>query len=106
MHPNNIFTKLPDASTEEIFETLVRTPGMHIERIVSQGQSTPAGEWFDQPHDEWVLLLAGAARLGYADGESRHLLPGDWLIIPAHCKHRVEWTCPKETSIWLAVHYR
>lgn len=106
MHPNNLFANLPDASGKEIFETLIQTPDLHIERIVTQGQSTPAGEWYDQPRDEWVLLLAGAARLGYAQGQSRDLQPGDWLKIPAHCKHRVEWTSPEQTTIWLAVHYR
>jgi cupin 2 domain-containing protein len=29
--------------------------------------------------------------------------PGVFLNIPAHKKHRVEWTTPSKPTIWLAV---
>lgn len=90
----------------ELFDTLVRAPGFHIERIVSTGQSTPDGAWFDQASDEFVVLVAGAARL-QIDGEpgERMLEPGDWLLLPARCRHRVTWTQGSPPTIWLAIHF-
>lgn len=81
-------------------------PGARLERIVSRGQATPDGEWYDQDANEWVVLLRGAAALRFEDEpEPRVLGPGDWLDIPAHRRHRVEWTAPDEPTIWLALHY-
>lgn len=100
----NIFA--PTAATgAELFETLLERPGMRMERIVSTGQSTPPGEWYDQSHDEWVLLLTGSACL-QIEGESTPLLlrPGDYLLLPARCRHRVEWTEQNATTVWLACH--
>lgn len=88
----------------EIVETLLERPGSRIERIVSTGQATPAGEWYDQPGDEWVALLAGRATLRFADDELVDLGPGDWLLIPAHTRHRVEATSAEPPCVWLAVH--
>ena len=86
---------------------LAERPGVRIERIVSTGQASPPGFWYDQDWGEWVVLLSGAARLRFADeDEPRHLGPGDWVDIPAHCRHRVEWTDPDQPTVWLAVHYR
>ncbi|WP_245409331.1 cupin domain-containing protein [Methyloceanibacter sp. wino2] len=92
--------------TEELFDGLFEGPGIRIERIVSTGQTTPDGEWYDQSRDEFVLLVSGAARLRI-DGESRdrELAPGDWLLLPAHCRHRVTWTQAEPPTIWLAVHF-
>jgi cupin 2 domain-containing protein len=102
----NILTPLPDAS-EEIFETLLTTPGIKIERIISSGQATPAGEWYDQGSDEWVLLLSGSAEL-LIEGEEvpRRLEAGSYLLLPAKCRHRVEWTDPDSKTVWLAVHFQ
>ena len=72
-----------------------------IERIISTGQTTPLGEWYDQETDEWVILLQGKAELSYEDGERIGLQAGDYLVIPAHVKHRVEYTS-QETSLYLA----
>jgi cupin 2 domain-containing protein len=85
---------------------LVERPGWRIERIVSTGQVTPQGEWFDQDSDEWVLLVAGAARL-YIEGEpeERTLAPGDFVLLPARCRHRVTWTDTASPTVWLAVHF-
>lgn len=102
----NIFASLPD-SDGEFFETLLETPGLKVERIISSGQATPCGEWYDQTLDEWVLLLSGSASL-LIEGEAmpRHLLPGDYLYLPARCRHRVEQTAPNVKTIWLALHFQ
>ena len=102
----NLLRDLPDARTAEIVETILSAPGVRIERIVSFGQASPEGLWDDQAESEWVLLLAGAARLRFADeAEARTLGPGDHVHIAAHRRHRVEWTDPERPTIWLAVFY-
>lgn len=107
MTTGNMLASLPDATSGEVFETLLDRGGVRIERIVSHGQSTPAGQWYDQEWDEWVLLLAGRAGI-LIEGEpaSRELGQGDHLLLPAHCRHRVEWTTPDGPTVWLAVHWQ
>ena len=78
--------------------------GVAIERIVSAGQATPAGEWLEQERDEWVVLLEGEAELAYEDGSRVRLSAGDHVVIPAGTRHRVEWTRTEPPCIWLAVH--
>ena len=79
---------------------------MRIERIVSTGQASPPGFWYDQDWAEWVLVLSGAAGLEF-EGEAapRRLGPGDCVLIPAHARHRVAWTDAHQPTVWLAVHY-
>jgi cupin 2 domain-containing protein len=89
---------------EESFLTLLANGGARVERIASLARADPPGQWYDQPGPEFVLLLAGSARLGFADGTDQALLPGDWAVIPAHCRHRVAWTDPATQALWLAVH--
>jgi len=102
-----LFAGVPALLDAERFDTLVETDGLRLERIVSTGQTTPAGEWFDQDRDEWVVLLAGAAELLFeGEGGPRTLAPGDWLRIPAHVRHRVTRTDPDQPTVWLALHYR
>jgi hypothetical protein len=55
----NIFSQLPVDCNAEVFETIASSKNVRIERIVSCGQATPEGEWYDQKQDEWVLLLSG-----------------------------------------------
>lgn len=102
----NIFSALPERLPEELFETLAGSAAVRVERILSRGHVTPQGEWYDQERPEWVLLLSGAAEL-FFEGEKapRRLTPGDHLLIPAHRRHRVVWTDPAVTSVWLAVHF-
>ncbi len=100
-----ILAPLPDATREEVFTTLLSRPGVRIERIVSQGQVTPSDNPHDQPHDEWVLLLAGAARLWIEGVGEQALLPGSAVLIPAHVRHRVTWTQADPPTVWLAVHF-
>ena len=100
----NLLRDLPDARAAEVTDALLAAPGLRIERIVSLGQASPPGFWYDQPEAEWVLLLKGSARLRFADEPNEHLLgPGDWRHIAAHRRHRVEWTDPAQPTIWLAV---
>ncbi len=99
----NLFIDLPEAITAEVFTTLLDRPGCRLERILSQGQTTPPEAPYQKPHDEWVLLLAGAARVAL-EGREVALRPGDTLFIPAHTEHWVTYTDPAVISVWLAVH--
>ncbi|TXK92904.1 phosphoribosylaminoimidazole carboxylase [Methylococcaceae bacterium HT4] len=91
---------------EELFTTLLQDENLKIERIVSRDHVSPADEWYDQDREEWVLLVQGEAVLEFA-GQPKliKLQTGDYLHIPAHCKHRVNWTHPDKDSIWLAIHF-
>jgi cupin 2 domain-containing protein len=105
----NLLSGLPAKeafSSTEIFDVLHAQPGLRVERIVSHGQASPPGFWYDQPEAEWVMLVCGAAHLEI-EGETapRHLRPGDWINLPAHCRHRVAWTDPEQPTVWLAAHY-
>ena len=103
----NIFKAVPDFFPEELFESVFQQNHVHIERILSQGHCTTPGEWYDQPWDEWVLLIQGQATLLYQEHQHRlHLSAGDYILIPAHTLHRVEWTPADQTTIWLAVHMK
>ena len=102
----NLLTPLPDARTAEQTSTLLTRPGLWVERIVSLGQASPPGFWYEQAEGEWVLVLAGSAKLRFADEpDARLLRPGDWLDIAPHRRHRVDWTDPATPSVWLAVFY-
>jgi cupin 2 domain-containing protein len=100
----NLFADLPDANQLEQLQSLLARNGVRIERIVSQGQASPPGFWYEQAEHEWVVVLRGEARLNVA-GEIHELGPGDTLDLPAGCRHRVEWTTFEEPTIWLAVFY-
>lgn len=101
----NILSAAPDARMAEVFEPLWQEQGVLIERIVSRGQRSAPGEWYEQEQNEWVLLLQGAARLCWEDGSETALTEGDYVAIPALRKHRVEWTDPDQDTIWLAIHF-
>ncbi len=101
MLKHNLLTDLPKEQAAEQFQTLLQTTQVTIARIVSRGHSSP---WYEQEWDEWVLLVKGAARLGFADGSELPLGPGDYLLLPARTRHRVTWTTAEQETIWLAVH--
>ena len=101
----NLLAALQTPVNDEVFEHLLAGNQFRLERIVSAGHTTPAGKWYDQDRDEWVLLLAGRARLGFEEGLSLELVPGDCVNIPANRRHRVEWTDPGQETVWLALHY-
>jgi len=99
----NVFD-IPTNLPTELVETLLRAENLRIERIVSRGHASPPDFFYDQDRHEWVLLVQGAARLRF-DDEVVELKPGDFVNIPAHKRHRVEWTTPDEPTIWLAIFY-
>jgi len=101
----NICAPLPDARDGEVFETILETPGIRMERIISRGQTTPEGEWYDQERDEWVMLISGEARILFEESGEISLKAGDYLHIPARCRHRVTMTAPDRETVWLAIHY-
>jgi cupin 2 domain-containing protein len=95
----------PGALPDEVTDILLERPGLCIERIESTGQATRQGQWYDQASDEFVLLAAGAARLRIeGEAEDRALGEGDWLLLPAHCRHCVTWTRAQPPTVWLAIH--
>ena len=106
MEIKNLFEPISEIVPEEVTEILLETENLRLERIVSDRHATPPGEWYDQETHEWVLLLKGSAGLRFA-GEPgiRVMRCGDALHIPAHLRHRVEWTESGVKTIWLALHY-
>ena len=102
----NLFTAIPTVLPEELVDILVERSGVRIERIVSRGQSSPPGFWYEQAEHEWVLVLRGRARLGFDRGAPEvELGEGDHLYIPAGHRHRVAWTDPEAETIWVAVFF-
>ncbi|MEM8931216.1 MAG: cupin domain-containing protein [Acidobacteriota bacterium] len=100
-----LLAELPPVGDEEQFEDLMRRPGVRVERIVSHGHASPPDFWYDQDEGEWVMVARGRARLELRDGGLVELGPGDWIDLPPHCEHRVDWTDPDGPTVWLAVFY-
>lgn len=100
----NLIESLPDARAGEVTEELLSARGVRLERIVSHGQASPPDFWYDQEETEWAVLLDGRAHLEI-EGEDavRVLGPGDAVLLPAHCRHRVAWTDPERPTVWLAL---
>jgi cupin 2 domain-containing protein len=102
---NNIFESIPEDLSAEIFESLVESDQIRIERIVSKGHTSPDSGWHDQDNNEWVMILKGEAILTFADESHVTLKEGDYINLPAHKKHKVTWTATDIATVWLAVHY-
>ena len=103
---NNLFSNIPTDLESELVETLLDASNVRIERIISHGQASPNGYWYDQQQHEWVIVLKGAARIRFdGDDDVIEMRAGNFVNIPARRKHRVEWTTPNEPTIWLAIHY-
>jgi cupin 2 domain-containing protein len=107
----NLFAGIDPSAAEEVFTELAGGGRFRLERIVSTGQTTPqnatpGGEWYDQDAVEWVLVVQGRAEVLF-EGEDgpRALGPGDYVLIPAHVRHRVTWTDPDRPTVWLALHF-
>lgn len=104
---NNLFADLPTDLPEELVEVLAENQHVRIERIISNGHASPDGFCYDQEEAEWVVVLKGEAKLLLkGDDEPIYMKVGDHINIPAHRKHRVEWTCEDEPTVWLAVFYK
>lgn len=106
MKVKNIYARAGLPAEGEVFETLLEKSVFKIERIISTGQSTPEGKWYDQCRDEWIILLSGKAGLRFeGEKEETVLQPGDFLLIPSRKRHRVEWTSSDRETVWLALHF-
>ena len=101
----NIFEQIPKNLQEEIFEDIIKTDKLKIERIISYGHTSPESGWYEQKNSEWVILLKGEAILSFENSDDVRLNIGDYLNIEAYTKHKVSWTLPNAETIWLAVHY-
>jgi len=103
---NSLFRDIPAGLGSEFVERIAGRKGVRIERIVSRGQCSAEGFWYDQAETEWVLLVKGAARIRFeADDSVLEMKAGDHITIAPRARHRVEWTTPDEETIWLAVFY-
>jgi cupin 2 domain-containing protein len=106
MMDGNLLSLPAGIQNREQMETLLQGGSFRLERIISSGQVTPPGQWYDQELPEWVVVITGAARLRIAgEPADRDLRAGDYLLIPPHCRHRVEWTDPTKPTVWLAIHF-
>ncbi len=107
MIKKNIFGDIPVELPEELFEEILTGSTFRMERIVSRGHASDKGFWYDQEENEWVILLQGSAGLSFEGKEDPVTLhQGDYINIPKHQKHRVDWTDPAHETVWLAVHYK
>ena len=103
---SNLLKDIPPHLPQELTQVLARGQNVRIERIVSEGQASPLNFWYDQNENEWVLLIQGEASIEFASGEIRTMIAGDYLLIPAHIKHRVKSTSTQDQTIWLAIFYQ
>jgi len=101
---SNLFDDVPRSLPDERVDVLLERGPVRLERIVSTAHATPPGEWMDQDRDEWVVVLRGRAGLRFErEPTARELHAGDHVLIPAHARHRVDWTSPEEPTVWLAL---
>lgn len=105
MEKGNIYTQIPADLRNEVFEVLVQSGKVKIERILSKGHTSPDTGWYDQEQDEWVIVLKGNASISFEQGPVIDLEEGEYINIPAHKRHRVINTSVVPETIWLAVHY-
>lgn len=106
MKTGSIFANLPENIPEEIFETITSSENVTIERIISKGHRSPEGFWYDQDRHEWVMVIQGEAKISFETKDEPVILKaGDHILVPAQCRHRVDWTDPACVTIWIAVHF-
>jgi cupin 2 domain-containing protein len=101
----NLLAGIDPSASEEGFQDLLTRPGVRTERIVSTGQASPPGFWYDQGWAEWVLVVTGTAAVRFEnEAQPRSLVQGDYLYIAPNRRHRVTCTDPALPTVWLAVH--
>ena len=105
MNTGNIFKSIPEDMAIEVFEPIIQSRNVMIERIISRGNTSPETGWYDQEQNEWLLILKGNAIITFEDKKETRLNQGDYLNISAHTKHRVSWTSQHTETIWLAIYY-
>ena len=105
MNNQNIFSEIPNSLKEELFEDIISTENIKIERIISDGHSSPKEGWYESEQNEWVIVLEGDAILTLESGENITLKRGDYYNISAFTKHKVSQTSKSEKTIWLAIYY-
>ncbi len=101
----NLFESIPEQISDEVFDLLIDNDAVKIERIISKGHTSPESGWYDQECNEWVIVLKGEARILIENEGEQYLVPGSYINIPAHQKHKVTWTKAGTETIWLAIHY-
>ncbi len=104
MNKTNIFSQIPNELKDELFEDIVSTDSLKIERIVSQGHTSPKKGWYESKQNEWVIVLQGKAILEL-EKKSIELKVGDYFNILANTKHKVSYTSMSEKTVWLAIYY-
>ena len=105
LNNNNLFSNIPNDLSDEFFEDIVATDNVRIERIISNGQTSPDEGWYDQSQNEWVIVIKGRAQLTFENGDVVNLVAGDHINIPSHTKHKVSYTDTSDITVWLAVFY-
>ena len=105
MKKSNIFNQIPKDLKDELFEDIIKTDHLKIERIVSYGHTSPRTGWHESKENEWVIVLKGEAILSFEGSKDMKLNAGDYLNITAFAKHKVSWTLPNVETVWLAIHY-
>ncbi len=101
----NIFAQIPKDLKNEIFEDIIKTDNLKIERIISNGHTSPKSGWYESEQNEWVIVLKGEAVLSFENSDDVKLSAGDYLNIEAYTKHKVSWTQPNTETIWIAIYY-
>ena len=106
---NNLFRldqPLPNPWEPEIFDVILKSENIKIQRIISNGNTGPKDGWYDQDFDELVFLMKGQAVLEFEDRPLIRLFEGDYLFIPAHVLHRVKQTSTIPHCVWLAIYFK
>lgn len=98
----NLYDFEADGLEEELVTVLHEDGHVRVERIVSTGQRSPDGFWYDQDGDEWLTLVQGESVL-LVEGRTICLQAGDTYFLSAHERHRVESTTAEPPCIWICV---
>jgi cupin 2 domain-containing protein len=106
MKAASLLENIPTEIPQEIFQDILKTDSLRIERIISKGHATPKDDWYEQSENEWVLVIQGQAQLRFEKGQQIiQMTPGMYVDIKAGVRHKVQWTNPQVETIWLAIFY-